>query len=521
MEKAGALLLGTIFALVILEIALMIVGEIHEHPADSPGGITDAKTAHTIVFLGDSFTEGVGAPENGATADHFRRLLRNAFGETAISVVNRGRSGQNTTTQIRSLPETLDGIHPDVVVLLLGACNYWDYYGYYSYVQKGERLSTLLDMLQRVRVFRLAKLFYLGIVHDERFIGMDTEEFESDWDPDPPIRLTLVERDPCFKGAGWNLLYQGEDKVAAAWFRQAILKDPSDSYLYTGLATAMEENNRPLEAETWFRKGVGIDSGNGHNYTGIARIRMGLGDYKGALLWFDRALERRSPDARTLWRIGRCHEWLDDLDEAVRTLRRASELDPQDYDIMSALGLVMAKRGECGRAVDYFGRALGIAPTARDTYQDIIEMTSSWCTEEQDRRAMGEVLKGISPPNERAASVLELLGQEHGRTEISEWLSSELEDIFRLVIESGAKIVLQNYPSNHPANKVIERLASTNGYPLVDNLLAFDRLRRGNRAMERYLQPDGHCTSEGYEIIAENVLATLRDSGLLNELTSP
>lgn len=156
-----ALLCGLLTVLLLLEGALRVVGHVTHHLEAR----SDAPALHgqyTILCLGDSFTAG-----HFSVRETFPRalgkLLRRRIKRNDVFVVNKGASGHNTFQIRRRLPEYVKQYRPSMVLLLAGGANRWDLYGYYRYFEKDSLLSAEKDLLYRIRIFKLAKLLYLGV----------------------------------------------------------------------------------------------------------------------------------------------------------------------------------------------------------------------------------------------------------------------------------------------------------------------------------------------------------------------
>ena len=156
-----ALLCGLLTVLLLLEGALRVVGHVTHHLEAR----SDAPALHgqyTILCLGDSFTAGhFSVRETVPRA--LGKLLRRRIKRNDVFVVNKGASGHNTFQIRRRLPEYVKQYRPSMVLLLAGGANRWDLYGYYRYFEKDSLLSAEKDLLYRIRIFKLAKLLYLGV----------------------------------------------------------------------------------------------------------------------------------------------------------------------------------------------------------------------------------------------------------------------------------------------------------------------------------------------------------------------
>jgi lysophospholipase L1-like esterase len=75
------------------------------------------KTPKTIVCIGDSQTTQGGT--NGKYTDHLQQLLPNHF------VINKGISGDTLEAGRKRFKKDILKLHPDIVVIQLGANDYW------------------------------------------------------------------------------------------------------------------------------------------------------------------------------------------------------------------------------------------------------------------------------------------------------------------------------------------------------------------------------------------------------------
>lgn len=92
-----------------------------------------------------------------------------------------------------------------------------------------------------------------------------------------------------------------------------------------------------------------------------------------------------------------------------------------------------------------------------------------------------------------------------------------LREMIKICQDSNIRIIFQNFPRYYVIlNKYLEDIAKEYNIPLVDNYSIFANLFRKN-GVERYLIGDGHCTPEGYKIIAQNVYTMLQEENLLGK----
>ncbi|MEI8217916.1 MAG: GDSL-type esterase/lipase family protein, partial [Elusimicrobiota bacterium] len=83
-----------------------------------------------ILCVGDSFVYGLGAPKESSFPCQLERLLNSRQPEKRFRVVNGGVPAQNSTQLLGRLRSTLKEVRPDMVIVLTGGANLWNYLGY-------------------------------------------------------------------------------------------------------------------------------------------------------------------------------------------------------------------------------------------------------------------------------------------------------------------------------------------------------------------------------------------------------
>ena len=211
-RRIGALLFGLIAALLLVEIALRIIGMIHFKDATARKSEVRGSD-YKILCLGDSFTFGIGASEGENYPRQLERLLNSKIKNRRFTVVNRGIGGHNTSQILNDFPAWEDEIKPDLVVVMAGGANTWNYWGYRSYKSGSSVLSRMHDQLYRIRIFKLIKLLQNKI---RDTIG----------------RLAGIKASPGNAGyyVGLGSIYAELDQYdkAIEWFKERIEADPSE-----------------------------------------------------------------------------------------------------------------------------------------------------------------------------------------------------------------------------------------------------------------------------------------------------
>lgn len=272
-ERALALLLGALLLAAGLEICLRLVGAWNEAklPRRQSGG------AYTVLCVGDSFTQGTGAPAGDSYPDQLEKILKARYPGQAFKVVNMGEGGETTALLLKRLPEALLKVRPDAVILLTGVANYWNYWGYNTRAYTGG--SELTQWFYRVRVFRLARLLmtdvsaarYSRSVPLNRYVAQENAETRV---CGAALGEALTSRknfkeaiQTCEKAAALNpanatlkmhlgSLYfnSGDVETAREWLLKALEADKKDIRVYTWLATTYQ-GDAP-KVEEWLKAGA-------------------------------------------------------------------------------------------------------------------------------------------------------------------------------------------------------------------------------------------------------------------------
>lgn len=148
----GAVLLAAATVLLLAELGLRVT----EWLLLDRRGNTPAGGARKMLCVGDSWTYGVesGDPARLSYPAQLQRLIARRSGGTAWQVINRGRPGLNSRLLRSRLPAQLDRYRPSVVVLLVGAANFYDA----GQAHSADPSLAGLGAWRRLKVLRLWRL---------------------------------------------------------------------------------------------------------------------------------------------------------------------------------------------------------------------------------------------------------------------------------------------------------------------------------------------------------------------------
>jgi len=155
-SRTFSIFAGLFTILLLLEIVLRIIGYIHENKNIDKNYKLAENADKVIICLGDSFTEGFGASEGNDYPAVLNKLVKSEFGEE-YQTLNFGQSGKNTTQIKEEFLVYLENNTPELVIIMAGSANYWNYYGFED---RGK-------LLYNIRVFKLFKLLYKNLTQKQ------------------------------------------------------------------------------------------------------------------------------------------------------------------------------------------------------------------------------------------------------------------------------------------------------------------------------------------------------------------
>ena len=307
-HRAIAFFAGIIICILAIECALRIVGAIYAHRSVTDQG-TRNPSQYTILCVGDSVTFGIGAPRTQSYPAQLERLLNARESERTYTVINRGRPGQNTALLLETLEGDIREVEPDIVLILTGGANLWNYWGYQAYRQRGKFLSWMHDQLYRIRLYKLVKLLCQNIRSKARHIEPSRHESIQALEPDE------------------ETIDLSDESIATA-------RDSRNSKVYCAIGRAYMEKGDYDQALNWFQEGISIDPTFSQNYECIGWLYYRQKLYKKALPWFMKALDRSPSDPHCYDGIAQIFSELFLYDEAIDFFTKEKARNPVAKDFL-------------------------------------------------------------------------------------------------------------------------------------------------------------------------------------------
>jgi len=465
LEKFFAIITGLITSLLLLEIALRIFGSCYESniPSDNIDIVNKKKDEYNILCIGDSHTYGLEVGRQQSYPGQLQ-LFFNAHSNKKIRVINKGVLTQNTTQALNILQEQIDDIHPDIIILLTGGANHWNYYGY---------CSVASNILYSIRVFKLAKLLLKNIGDISSETVIETNQATQD-----------------------NEEYSSEIEL----YKEKIIENPAnpENYFYTGFYNLKQQNMQ--EAIRWFKRGIKADPHYGNNYMLINfTFIMFQNKINKAISWLNEEI-RKNPDNPLLYellsynynQLGRKRESIDYMEKAKRTRNkmkiyyskirsynrnlletRATEIDNSFMEIIS------------GRAGFVFG-----------------------CYDFGSGKNKDKVV-------------------QKNQSLVSSWIESDMKKIIEICRKNGVRIIITNYaikpePNSwtktaESVNVILEDVAEENSVPFIDVNSKFLQAGSYRKDFFQKTKNDAHPNARGYRLMASEIYDRIIEENIIND----
>jgi tetratricopeptide (TPR) repeat protein len=498
-EKILALAAGLAAALAGLELALAALGLVY---MKTRGSDRPAAGGSAILCVGGSFTHGLGASRGGDYPSQLEQLLNSGAGGP-YTVINRGVPGGNMAMTLRRLPALLDEFRPRVVLLSVSSSIYWNYWGYGAYKESAGAGSGVVDLLYRLKTWKLAVLVWREIT------GLKAR---------PVPAAQAGEGGP----NGWQLRKMQLPERAAAWFRSRLEAEPGEARYLTGLGMACLDMKLYDEAAAHFKKALAGDGEAGLACYGLGLLHDKQGDAGKAAYWFRRGLAADPAFGGNYSGLAELSR--DKLDKAgaLEWSKKGIAADPAFALNYFTLGRLYHSGGRRAEAYKMFEAGIRADPSARQNYMgmQIAASSESGGTPEAglpEHDGYAELLREFSGVSRAAADYLGLTGA--GRDingEINAWVASDLEKAVALCRARNIGVMFVSNPSWNIG--VLEETARRLSVPFADNFSYFSGLWESGERKADYRAADGwHCNDRGYRVMAENVHKELAGSGLLKK----
>jgi tetratricopeptide (TPR) repeat protein len=197
--------------------------------------------------------------------------------------------------------------------------------------------------------------------------------------------------------------------LSASAYAQLTAETAPDLYK---LASQQFADRKFDQAKTSFERAIQLDGTSSEAYRGLGLADLALNDYQGAYQAWLKAADLNPKDEKSRYCLGRLFYDANLVNEAAAWLRKALELDSNDFEAMTYLGLSAEALGFDETAVQLYNKAVLISKSKHQPYSwaflslanylrkhgeqgkalKILEEGSQTCPEAHELAALGEML---------------------------------------------------------------------------------------------------------------------------------
>ncbi|MCR4315407.1 MAG: hypothetical protein NUW37_03550 [Planctomycetes bacterium] len=451
--SAAVFLLGVECA---LQLGHLVFGEEYVAEDRDP-----SKTA--ILCVGDSFTWGLGAPSGESYPDRLRALVEE-HRPGKFQVIQKGRLGDNTSQMYYKLaggpddPGFLGWYSPAVVIFFGGLNNRWkvDHSAYFE-IKNGAEIP------------------------------------ESSWWQN--FEMWSAENVRTYRLAKIVAMEPPEGPPASVW------------------------EDRASDLDKWIPEDDGI-----RGRVLAAREKKLAGDAKGALADFEEirgecaASGRLDPELVGL--IGRLRQELGDADALSDLISASDALQDERFDeLRRAIVNAYVINGDREKAAEVMIWTLDRRTKINRTVYGFISDIIATPDERGWLEKFPKLMESFERTRDRAKldepemyNLLFIAGEDlsDGFDWAKRILRYDLERLLLLQVRFGFKLVVVDYPLGYFAEELCD---FAENHPDTISILTAESFRDANP--EKVFTADGHCTGEGYRVIARRIFDEMKKRGFL------
>jgi lysophospholipase L1-like esterase len=454
-----------------------------------------------VLCLGDSATYGFGAssPEMSYVGQLERLLAlsrENGLSATSWRVVNRGWPGRNSAELLQRTPRFLHEAAPDYVIILVGTNNRWSRSEMDRPPPRLDDVSRAGDDLRwewRLRTLRLLRIVQSGLsalfVPEkpspvQHRVFLEETPMESD---DPASTRPLETHDLHRQLLELQRLTEANEFMDLPTVNRRLrvlrsrVRQANDPYASRLLVQLLHNLMRPLETVDEALRAIEKHGRASEFVLALPAALARLGRRDEALYWADEAVRLGASGGRgavayrkrALVRLMR-GEHVESFEDALR----AFSLDRNRLAMESDLARIRAR----------------VSPSRLHNVLAVLDQP--WVTADVRNTA------------HRAWQRLQL---KSSQDRFANRLKDDLKRIIDLASAFGAEPLLMTHPNpkrEQTLSSLLREAAEESAVPLIDLAPVFAKALEAGR-WEDYFIADGHCTDEGYRLMAEEVARML------------
>ncbi len=320
------------------------------------------------------------------------------------------------------------------------------------------------------------------------------------------IKINSSDATP-YIGLGWAYKDMKKYTEAIKYFNKVLMMNDSDIRAYHGLGWVYIEMDDYDMALKSFSKGLEYHPRDSDCYCGIGVAYMERGEYDEAKRWLLDCLDINDSNPTGIYKMGRIYVISGNYDDALWWFRQGIDKAPYFGGNYCGIAEIYEEKGNYKKALLWYKKGLSVDAT----FPGIFFGLSRIANKSGENREVYDIISKYGRGNKYATEFLSGLEKKSinnidNKTEINNWIKSDIKNIVDICRGRGIDVMIQNYPFYTDVNLVLKLCADEYGIPFVDNYAYFDSIFDKGANEEEIMAGDGvHCTAEGYSIIAENI----------------
>ena len=483
-QKIALFVFGLFLFLILLELGLRLGGFILLSIQEYRNRLSlKQKGTYRIICLGESTTACTDYPEQ------LQEILNQSNLGIRFSVFNKGIPGTNTGAILSQLEDNLNEYKPNMVITMMGINDYgMDYFQH-----KGADYKDPVNLLRKLRVYKLAKLLKQHIVYKAKEMTIYFGRKEKDYTVEKRLKQESEDSN-LYIDLDYFYSTRGKFDQAEKIFKKIIQRSPFDYQAYVELGNCYLWQSKNSQAEEILKKAIEINPNYSRAYARLGNCYLNQDKYLQAEEMFEKAIELDSEEYCVYLELAECYREQGKYPQAEETLKKVIKINPHRHTAYIQLSICYIDQAKHSQATDMIKETI----------------------EEQPRF---ELLLY------RALALIYLL---QGKVKLSEDYFKKADELqlkyllpatkynYRrlreIIKQKGIQLICVQYPMRN-IESLKQIFDDKTGIIFVDNEIIFKQVVRKEGHAEYFRDvfagDFGHCTPKGNRLLAENIANTI------------